>query len=72
MQQQDGFSLLETLIALAVVALFFGVLLPPIVLNSLFKAVTALSIAGRAARPAAAILALSALAPLALVPFVLQ
>ncbi|HMP57126.1 MAG TPA: DUF4010 domain-containing protein, partial [Novosphingobium sp.] len=47
------------------------VLLPPIVLNSLFKAVTALSIAGRAARPAAAILALSALAPLAVIPFVI-
>lgn len=46
------------------------VLLPPIVLNSLFKAVAALSIAGRAAWPAAAILALSALAPLAVVPFV--
>ena len=33
MRRQDGFSLLETLIALAVVALFFGVLLPPIMTN---------------------------------------
>lgn len=48
------------------------VLLPPIVTNSLFKAAAALSIAGRPARPAAAILALSALAPLGVVPFVLQ
>jgi len=47
------------------------VLLPPIVLNSLFKAITALSIAGRAAWPAAAILALSALAPLAVAPLVI-
>lgn len=48
------------------------VLLPPIVLNSLFKAITALSIAGRPARMAVAILVLSALAPLGIVPFVLQ
>lgn len=48
------------------------VLLPPMVLNSLLKAVSALSIAGRRVWPAAAILVLSALASLAAVPFVAQ
>lgn len=48
------------------------VLLPPIVLNSLFKAGTAISIAGRLAWPAAGVLALSAIASLAVVPFVVQ
>ena len=48
------------------------VLLPPMVLNSLLKAISALSIAGRRAWPAAAILALSALACLAVVPLVAQ
>lgn len=33
MRRQGGFTLLETLIALAVVALFFGALLPPMVMN---------------------------------------
>ncbi len=47
------------------------VLLPPIVLNTLFKAGVALSIAGwRRAWPAAAMLAASALACLAAAPFV--
>jgi len=48
------------------------VLLPPVVLNSLLKAVSALSIAGKRAWPGAAVLILSAAASLVPVPFGLQ